>query len=231
MKLDVRCKFILLLFISILSFSIKDNYYGSIFFSAVVLLSFAMGQRKLALRYSGIYIVVFLLIKISPILPKVVSSLILMLAVCIRMFMPILLYANVFQRTTKVSEMIYVMYSLRIPKGFTITFAVAMRFFPTAKEEMRYIADAMKLRGIEVNLQNVIKRPGLLIESKIVPLMMRSATIAEELSAASITRGIDSPEKRSAYFRAHLTWEDVMITIFFVLLFFMIFYQKNFKVV
>ena len=83
------------------------------------------------------------------------------------------------------------LYAMKIPRAFVITFAVAMRFFPTAKEEISYVRDAMSLRGIGFSLRNLRLRPALVFEGFITPLLVRASTIAEELSAASITRGLD----------------------------------------
>ena len=61
------------------------------------------------------------------------------------MCMPIMLYGQTFLKTTAVSEMVTGLYAMKIPRAFVITFAVAMRFFPTAKEEISHVRDAMSL--------------------------------------------------------------------------------------
>ena len=63
-----------------------------------------------------------------------------------------------------VSEMVTGLYAMKIPRAFIITFAVAMRFFPTAKEEISYVRDAMSLRGIGFSLRNLRLRPALVFE-------------------------------------------------------------------
>ena len=99
-------------------------------------------------------------------------------------------------KITVVSEMVTGLYAMKIPRAFVITFAVAMRFFPTAKEEISHVRDAMSLRGIGFSLRNLRLRPALVFEGFITPLLVRASTIAEELSAASITRGLDNPVSR-----------------------------------
>ena len=92
-------------------------------------------------------------------------------------------------------------YAMKIPRPFIISFSVAMRFFPTAKEEIRNVRDAMTLRGTNFSLYNLRKRPGIIFEGFIVPLLVRSSTVADELSAASITRGLDNPMLRTAFIK------------------------------
>ena len=132
--------------------------------------------------------------------------------------MPILLYGQTFLRTTPVSEMVTGLYAMRVPRSFIITFAVAMRFFPTAKEEISHVRDAMSLRGIGFSWRNLKRRPGLVFEGFITPLLVRASTIAEELSAASITRGLDNPTPRTAFIKLNITVKDTFFTVIFTLL-------------
>ena len=213
MRIDARYKLLLFLLISAAAFMAKDMIYGGIIFGVVMLITFCMGQWKLALRFLGMYLLVSGAVFLSPYLPKVLLSIVLMLAIFIRMFLPLLLYARAFIATTTVSEMVTALYSLKVPRSFVITFAVAMRFFPTAKEELHCVRNAMRLRGIGFSIRNLITRPALLLEGFLMPLMVRASTIADELSAASLTRGIDNPEPRTAFFRLKIAPKDTAITL------------------
>ncbi len=213
MKIDVRYKLLLFLLISIAAFMTKDMVYGGIIFGIVILITFCMGQWRLALRFLGTYLLVSAVVFLSPHLPKVLLSVILMLAIFIRMFLPLLLYARAFVATTTVSEMVTALYALKVPRSFVITFAVAMRFFPTAKEELHCVRNAMRLRGLGFSLRNLITRPALLLEGFMTPLMVRASTIADELSAASLTRGIDNPAPRTAFFRLKITLQDTVVAL------------------
>lgn len=218
MKLDVRCKFFLLILISVVAFSAKDIIYGSIVFIIVCLLSFLLGQRKKTIKFTAAYILLLLFIIFSNYIPATLSSMILMIVLCIRMCMPIMLYGQTFLKTTAVSEMVTGLYAMKIPRAFVITFAVAMRFFPTAKEEISHVRDAMSLRGIGFSLRNLRLRPALVFEGFITPLLVRASTIAEELSAASITRGLDNPAPRTTFTKLNITFKDTFLTFIFAAL-------------
>ena len=71
----------------------------------------------------------------------------------------------------------------------------------------------MHLRGIGFTFKNVVTRPLVLAEGFITPLMVRASTIADELSASSITRGIDNPDMRTAFFRLHISAADTVATV------------------
>ncbi len=219
MKLDVRYKFFLLILISVVAFSAKDIVYGSIVFIVVCTISFLLGQRKKTIKFTAVYILLLLFIVFSKYLPEALSSMILMVVLCIRMCMPIMLYGKTFLKTTSVSEMVTGLYAIKIPRSFIITFAVAMRFFPTAKEEISHVRDAMSLRGIGFSLRNLRLRPVLVFEGFIVPLLVRASTIAEELSAASITRGLDNPVPRTSFMKLNITFKDTFLTFLFTVIF------------
>ena len=212
LHLDVRCKFVLLFVISVVGLAVRDSFYGRLVFLLVFTLAFLMGQRKKAVKFALAYIGISVLVIFSDYIPVIIQSSILIIALCLRMCIPIMLYAQTFLKTTPVSEMVTGMYALHLPRAFVITFAVAMRFFPTAKEEISQIRDAMTLRGIEPSARNVFKRPGVLLEGLMTPLLVRASTVAEELSAASITRGLDNPMQRTAFVKLHLSARDILIT-------------------
>lgn len=217
MKMDVRYKFLLLIVISVTAFSAKDIVYGSLVFGVVCLLTFLLGQKKKTLKFIMVYTGLVLFILLADYVPVVLRSMILMVILCARMCMPVMLYGQTFLKTTVVSEMVTGLYALHIPRAFVITFAVAMRFFPTAKEELGYVRDAMALRKIEISPHNLWKRPSLVFEGLMTPLLVRASTIAEELSAASITRGLDNPAQRTAFTRLHITKRDTIVMLFFTL--------------
>lgn len=218
MKLDVRYKFFLLILISVVAFSAKDIVYGSIVFIAVCSISFLLGQRKKTIKFTAAYVLLLLFIIFSKYMPATLSSMILMIILCARMCMPIMLYGQTFLKTTSVSEMVTGLYAMKIPRAFIITFAVAMRFFPTAKEEISHVRDAMSLRGIGFSLRNLRLRPALVFEGFITPLLVRASTIAEELSAASITRGLDNPAPRTAFIKLNITFKDTFLTFIFAVM-------------
>lgn len=95
--------------------------------------------------------------------------------------------------TTTVSEFVAAMERLHIPKQITIPMSVMFRFFPTVMEEWSAISDAMRMREIRWGGG----KAGTMLEYRIVPMLMCSVKIGEELSCASLTRGLGSPVKRT----------------------------------
>lgn len=94
--------------------------------------------------------------------------------------------------TTTVSEFVAAMERMKIPQKIVIPITVVFRLFPTLKEEYVAIRNVMKMRGI-----TTLRSPMKMLEYHIVPLIMSTAKIGEELSAAALTRGLGAPQKRT----------------------------------
>lgn len=105
-----------------------------------------------------------------------------------------------------------------------IRYGIAL--FPTFSEEIHNIYDAMKLRGIALSWKNVFTRPVLILEAIAIPIVMRSASIAEELSASAVTRGIDNPAQRTSFIQLKVHAKDWMVLCFFLIAFVVLFFCK-----
>ena len=81
----------------------------------------------------------------------------------------------------------------------TIPLAVMLRYVPAIREDWRFISDAMRMRGVNASLAGFLRRPGMTVECLYVPLMMSASNVADELSMASVARGIENPAQRTCY--------------------------------
>lgn len=99
--------------------------------------------------------------------------------------------------TTKVGEFLSAMARLRISKKLTIPIAVMLRYLPTIREDWRFIKDAMRLRDVSPTLCGFLKAPVMTVNCIYVPLLTVASKAADELSIASVTRGIENPKPRT----------------------------------
>lgn len=226
LTIDTRIKLLLFVLINFMVFGLKDFILGSVCFCFICILCVLMGQTKLTVKYIFFYVIVASIQQLCTFLPQALQTILMVFTLFIRVMIPVVLFASTFIRTTKVSELIAAMYSLKIPRSITITFAMVLRFFPTFGEEIHSIYDAMKLRGIMLSWKNVFTRPLLLLEAIVVPVVMRSASIAEELSASAVTRGIDNPTKRTSFVQLKIHPKDIVVLLVFVAAFLVLFYFK-----
>lgn len=119
--------------------------------------------------------------------------------------------AGIILSTTKVSEFLSAMNRIHAPKKLTIPFAVMLRYIPTIQEDWRFIKDAMRMRDVSPSIFGFLKKPGMTIECIYVPLMMTASKAADELSIASITRGIENPNTRTCLIQIRMGLWDYII--------------------
>lgn len=133
-------------------------------------------------------------------------------------FIPVFMLAKWFSSTTRVGEFISSLERMHMPKTVTIPMAVMLRYIPTLKQEFVFIKDTMHMRGIDYSFLGFLKQPLRLMEYVLIPLLMRSLKVADELSASIMTRGIEHHGQRGSLHNIRLTWEDGFAVIVFVLL-------------
>lgn len=117
--------------------------------------------------------------------------------------------------TTKVGEFLSAMARLHIPKKLTIPIAVMLRYLPTIREDWRFIKDAMRLRDVSPTLWGFLKAPAMTVNCIYVPLLTAASKAADELSIASVTRGIENPKPRTCLVSIRMQTGDILILILF----------------
>lgn len=117
--------------------------------------------------------------------------------------------------TTKISEFLSAMNKLHVPKPFTIPLAVMLRYIPTIREDWHFIKDAMRLRDVSPTIGGLLTRPAMTLECVYVPLMMAASKAADELSIASVTRGIENPAPRTCFMEIRFGIVDFIAVVCF----------------
>lgn len=123
--------------------------------------------------------------------------------------------AGILISTTKISEFLSAMYRLRVPQSIVIPLAVMLRYLPAVREDWRFIRDAMCLRDVSPSLRGLFMQPAMTVECLYVPLMMSASRTADELSVASVTRGIENPKPRTCLTRIGFGFPDAVSVLCF----------------
>ncbi len=117
--------------------------------------------------------------------------------------------------TTKVGEFLSAMARLHIPKKLTIPIAVMLRYLPTIGEDWRCIKNAMRLRDVSPTLWGFLKAPAMTVSCIYVPLLTAASKAADELSIASVTRGIENPKPRTCLVKIKMRAADFLVMALF----------------
>ena len=117
--------------------------------------------------------------------------------------------------TTKTGEFLSAMARMHISKKLTIPIAVMLRYLPAIREDLHYIKDAMRLRDVSPSLIGFLKAPVMTVNCIYVPLLTAASKTADELSIASVTRGIESPNPRTCLVKIQMRTADWSVIAFF----------------
>lgn len=89
--------------------------------------------------------------------------------------------------------------AMRLPKAVGIGLAVLLRFFPTIGSEYRAIRASQRFRGIGVGIFHTLIHLPSTVEYILIPLILRTTKVAEELSASMTVRGVRFSGKTISY--------------------------------
>lgn len=129
---------------------------------------------------------------------------------------PVMMIAYILVKDIKSNELLSSFEQIHLPKKLMLSITVALRFFPTYKLEIKMIRESLKMRNIHVKLSEPLK----FLEYWIVPVLMRINLISEEMTATAMTKGVDSPNKRTSFYNTKMKKVD-FIFLGIVLLIFM----------
>lgn len=118
---------------------------------------------------------------------------------------PTWLTLNILNERVRMNEMLYVLDRMHVPKTFSIPLMVVYRYVPTILQELHCINESLAMRE-----RNNIRHPIRMLNDHIVPLLSRSEKIAEELSAASLCKGLNTERGRTSCTDVHITIGDII---------------------
>ena len=113
--------------------------------------------------------------------------------------------------TTSISELVAALEKLHMPRGFIIALSVMFRFFPTLSYEYIYIQQAMAFRGLTGF--SMLLHPIKAMEYRLIPLMVSASKIGNELTMASLTRGLSAPNTRTNVCQLQFFTQDFLLII------------------
>lgn len=196
--LDPRVKLFLILTCVLASMFAPSLAYQFVLVLLIALLGALFGKWKYAMKAVSFYAIICVLT--VWIMAEMTGTLRTMFVAFLGLFHKVYacgMLAGIVLSTTKVSEFLSAMNRIHAPKKLVIPLAVMLRYIPTIQEDWHFIKDAMRMRDVSPTPAGFFKNPGMTIECIYVPLMMAASKAADELSIASITRGIENPNPRT----------------------------------
>lgn len=133
---------------------------------------------------------------------------------------PVMMIAYILVKDTKSNELLSAFEQIYLPKKIMLSITVALRFFPTYKLEIRMIRESLKMRNINLKITEPLK----FLEYWLVPVLMRMNLIAEEMTATAMTKGVESPMRRTSFYNVRMRIIDYifLIIVFIIFVFLLI---------
>ena len=198
--LDPRTKVLVMLVLATLIFFVHKNLIlNPILVFIPIFLLISDKRYRPAFIYGGLFVIaIFVKIYGGKFeFPYLISMILGLIVELIFRFFPVFMFGYYIIKSTKPNEFISAMNLWHVPEAFIIPVSVVFRFVPTLAEENKSISNAMRMREIRFGTKKLLKKPSMIFEYRLVPLMMSVAKIGEELSAAALSRGLGGLKKRT----------------------------------
>lgn len=157
---------------------------------------FALGCPKQGVTFAILYaLLLWMQLSIPP--QHVLASLALLASIMRRMLLPGFMAISLTKAPTGV--LLASLGRMGLPRQFTVSLAVVFRFMPTVAGEYHAIRTSQKFRGIGVSAWDFIAHPARSYETILVPLLIRTTRIADELAASAMLRGAADKGKMSSF--------------------------------
>lgn len=211
-NIDPRTKLLLLIITGALVMGSTAALPCLLLSSLLAVLLFLCGKRGFAVKG---WLLCFLCIMVLPAIcthiPSGIGTIIVSLAIILRMFAPIFMALALVFKTTPISQFMAAFQKMRVPNQLVIPVAIMFRFIPTVQEEWISIRKAMSFRGISFRVRDILRHPAQMMEYVLVPLLISAVSIMDELAAASLARGLDSENRRSCLTVVKLRATDYLL--------------------
>ncbi|ALJ19699.1 energy-coupling factor transporter transmembrane component T [Microbacterium sp. No. 7] len=110
------------------------------------------------------------------------------------------------------SQIMAALAAIRVPRMLLIVTMVVYRYIPTLFGELRVIALGNRLRSTRPGWRRWATSPITEAEHLLVPIVMRSALIADELSSVAVCKGLDEHAARTALIPPRIGAADILAT-------------------
>lgn len=221
-NIDIRIRILLLLIISLTALLLKTEFTLLVcLILAAIYISITSGIKKVMpyiITYFALWALLYLLKDI-----RVLGNLPLLTVYVRRLMVPVMMAVPVIGAPT--GQLIASLNRMKLPKYATLSLAVLFRFMPTIIREYHAIREAQRFRGIGVSLGKTLLSLPRTLEYIMMPMLIRTSKVADELTASAQVRGVKIEGECSSYHIIKMKisdWIFLMAGIASVILLFMI---------
>ena len=204
-NIDIRVRMVALLITSVGILVIRSEY--AVYLSLLIVTiwtSLILGVRKVfpqVVLFASLELTLFLIRDL-----RAVGNLPLLLVYLRRLIVAVIAAYPVAKAPT--GKLIASLDKLKVPRAFTISLTVLFRYLPTVGMEYSAIRRAQRYRQIGTSPGKIIIRMLQLFEYTIVPLLIRTTKVADELTASAEVRGMKLKGDYNPYYEVKMRVSD-----------------------
>ena len=115
--------------------------------------------------------------------------------------------------TCRIQELLTALKGLRLPFCLYIPGAVMIRFIPTFMNDMKQVAETLKIRGYNFGLKEMFRHPLMMLRLLFTPLLFRSLRTSEELGIAAELKGLEESGRFVPFRPSSWSWRDTLLVL------------------
>jgi energy-coupling factor transport system permease protein len=207
-RFSVATKFCVLLCAILSAFTLTSTVATLTFFLFLFLLLMLEGYRRAAVSQSCFFIILFILLQLNS---RFNMNGIFFSAFYFHMIwrmIPVFMALQMIMKTPP-GEIVAALLKIGIPNKAVLMVAVIFRFAPTVSSEFSAVRESMRCRGL-LSIKAIMSSPVATLEHAIVPLLLKSLNVADELSVSAVVRGVEKPGRKSSYYKSEIGLSDAI---------------------
>ncbi len=211
-KPDLRAGLVVVLLLALATGIVRGDLGSALLTAYALALALALGLRRplpsLTCAYLGVQLVRWICLRAAgvPLLPflGVIATLV------VRSW-PVYVMVSALVVLLPMGQVMAALDGLGVRGTAMIVAIVVYRYVPTLLGEIRLIGSVARLRRTGPAWRVWLTRPLAQAERLVVPVLMRSARIADELSAVAVCKGMDPDRRRTALIEPRLGAADALV--------------------
>lgn len=113
-----------------------------------------------------------------------------MLSYMAQKFVVLALLGISLSKLASMQDLLAALQAMGAPQAVLIPCMVVLRFFPTIRRDASHLMESLKTRRMLAGGGYAFRHPALTCELLVVPLLMRSVRVSDELAASALVRGL-----------------------------------------
>lgn len=135
-----------------------------------------------------------------------------MLSYMAQKFVVLALLGISLSKLASMQDLLAALQAMGAPQAVLIPCMVVLRFFPTIRKDASHLMESLKTRRVLAGRGYALRHPALVCELLVVPLLMRSVRVSDELAASALVRGLGGEIRPTMLHSLSFGVKDAVVT-------------------